>query len=1084
MNKYITLALLVVFSSCGEKKKNERQESKMFKLLSSAETGIDFINEVIETDEMNIETYEYIYNGNGVSVGDIDRDGLLDVFFSSNQGDCKLYRNLGEFQFEDITEQAGISTSNFCTGTVMADVNNDGFMDIYVCKDNPFFSDEERENYMFMNNGDGTFTESAEKMGINNNGFSSMASFFDMDNDGDLDLFVGNHPINFEDDIRKFSVHEINEARSTDRLFKNNGDETFTDVTEEAGVGSHSFALSIASTDFNRDGYTDLYVCNDYFGPDFCYINQGDGTFVESHKEYFKHTSTNAMGSDAADFNNDGLVDLTVLDMLPQDNYHRKLLTGPSNFDFYIIRLQEGYGHQNMKNTLQLNTGEKEFNEIACYSGTIATDWSWAPLFADYDNDGWKDLYVTNGYYRDVTNMDFVNYQANFLKKNNRNMTINELAEQLPNKRTANYAYKNEGNLKFSDVSRDWGLDEKTVSNGAAYADLNNDGKLDLIACNMNQQVSIYKNFGAGDNFIQLELEGSESNRMGLGSKATVFQGESIQYAELYTVRGYNSSVSPYLHFGLGSSDLIDSIRIDWPSGKTSVLLKPEINQKLIVKETDAIIRNGEYIENSNFLFSDVSAEVLGEITHVETGYVDFKREPLLPHMFSKRGPGLEVGDLNGDGLEDFFLSGTAKYPCQMYLQQKAGNFSLKQGPWLNLSQTEVVDVAFFDADNDGDLDLYLASGSNEFQNPNDPLYQDILYLNDGAANFLASDLLPKLNINTACVEVADIDGDNDLDLFIGGNVIAGQYPKHHPSYFLMNENGKFTINQAGWAKDLMNLGLVNKARFADINGDNKLDLLIAGEWMSIKALLNTGSGFENQSATLGLDGYVGWWNSVEAIDYDQDGDLDLFAGNIGLNAQYMATDDKPIVVDFGDLDGNGSFDAMVSQYYGDVLAPIYSKAEINAQMRYFMNTHYKFFEDYAVTNTSEILKKLPGTATRLSANHLESTLFENIDGKYVARSLPADAQFSPIYDFHYHSSTASVLAIGNSYDNKVELGWVDGLNGLYLELSDDGKLSHRRATGFYVPEVAKGIKPIMINGVQHYLVSVNHGELKLFKVL
>ena len=1082
MKRFIyLLTTALIFTACNQK--DTEETGRVFQLLSAEQTGIDFVNEVIETDEMNIGTYEYIYNGNGVSVGDINNDGLFDLFFTSNQGDCKLYLNKGDFKFKDITPASGIQTSGFCTGTVMADVNNDGLTDIYICRDNPFFADSLRANLLFINNGDMTFSEQGKSYGVNDKGYSSIANFFDADNDGDLDLFVGNHPIEFERDIRKFSIYELNDEQSTDRFYLNNGDGTFTDHTLASGMASHSFTLSTSASDFNQDGLTDLYVCNDYFGMDFCYINNGDGTFIESHKELFKHASTNAMGSDAADFNNDGLVDLVVLDMLPQHNYNRKLLSGPSNFDFYIIRLKNDYGHQNMKNTLQINSGEGQFNEIACFSGILATDWSWAPLFADYDNDGWKDLYVTNGYYRDVTNMDFVSYKANFLKKNNRNLTINELAEQLPNKRTANYAFKNNGDLTFSDVSADWGLDHETVSNGAAYVDLDNDGKLDLIACNMNQEVHIYKNNSEDKSYIDIKLNGDESNRQGLGAKVTVYSGEHLQFAENYTVRGYNSSVSPLMHFGLGDMTVVDSIKVIWPSRKVTLVKNPQVKQMITINESDAQYMH-TYEKEDATSFVEVSDEVLNGAEHIESGYVDYKREPLIPHMFSKRGPGVDVADVNGDGLEDFIMSGSFNSLPQLFIQNSSSSFDVKNGPWSDLSEIETVAAHFFDCDGDGDKDLYLACGSNEYSNPTDPRYQDQLYLNDGSGNYEQSEGLPAMAINSGCVSSGDFDGDGDLDLFVGGNVIAGQYPKFHRSYLLANDGGTFTDVTATWNSDLVNAGLINTAQFVDFDNNGKLDLLLAGEWMSPKLYVNNGNSLKDESSSLGLGEYVGWWNMAKAADYDGDGDLDIMAGNIGLNSQFMASKEKPLYVDYGDLDANGSLDAVVSQYYGDVLAPIYSKDEMSAQMRYFMNTHYKFYEDFSKATTSSFLELAKGDVTRQSATTLESMYFENTGNSFVAKALPAEAQFTPMFDFLpiSHNGETVILGVGNSYDNKVEFGWTAASNGLFLKYNQNGELYHSSGSGFYVPNVAKGIYPIKVGGEIHYLVSINHGKFKIFK--
>jgi hypothetical protein len=1087
---HILLLVLIFAFSCGKKNAEEKSVTKdtLFQKLEPSETGIDFTNVMIESDSVNVTTYQYIYNGSGVAVGDINNDGLQDLFFTSNQGDCKLYLNKGDFKFEDITKSAGIKTSHFCTGTVMADVNNDGFIDIYVSRSNPFFSDENRENLLFINQGDNTFVEMGKEYGVNDAGYTSNATFFDFDNDGDLDLFVGNHPIDFDSDIRKRSCYEEFTPLESDHLYENLGNGTFKKVTKHAGISSYAFCLGIAISDFDGDGRPDIYVANDYYGPDFLYINQGNGTFKERHQDFFKRTSTNAMGCDAADFNNDGLVDFMVVDMLPNDNYRRKLLSGPSNFDYYILRWNSGYGHQSMKNSLQMNRGNGKFSEIAAFSGVEATDWSWAPLFADFDNDGWKDIYLTNGYYRDVTNLDFVAYEANFLKQKNRGMTVKELADVLPNKKTRNYAFSNNKDWTFTDVSKEWGLDYETVSMGAAYVDLNNDGNLDLIACNMNHETHIYRNNSkAKNNFIQCEFKGKEVNKFGLGAKVIIHTSEGIQMAENFVTRGYNSSVAPIVHFGLGNQK-VEKLEVFWPNGKYQVLSNPNINEKIVLSEKNATENWPSKKEESIQYFVDKTSSIQSEIKHKESGFIDFKREPLLPRMFSKRGPDVAVADVNGDGLEDFFISGSSISAPELFIQQRNGQFLMQKGPWSENDGSEQTVVKFFDFNKDGYPDLYVGNGSNEYDDLNDIRYQDKLYINNNGTFSLAQNVLPDMRINTGAVAIGDINGDGFPDLFIGGNVKPGYYPLASRSYVLINENGKFRDATESLIPEMLNGPLINDAHWVDLNKNGTLELVVAGEWMPISIYQFDDNQWKNETDKFGLGKYLGWWKTLAFADLDNDGNLDIVAGNEGMNSQYRASPLKPIYIDYGDLDGNGSFEGMVSQYYLDVLAPIYSKEDLLSRMIAFMNKNYKYYETYARTNTSDLLTKTHKVDGRLEVNELRSKVFLQKNGKFNPKPLPNSVQISPLFNFYPmdvdNDGNMDLVVVGNSFDNKIELGWVDALNGSVLLGDGKGNFTEKENCGFFVPGNPKYIKKITIKNEPYLLVSNNNDQVQFFKIL
>ena len=1099
MKYIIGVALIgaIVFQACksdkkAKEKEQTQEEETLFQRMDPDSTGLNFVNTVVETDSASILTYEYIYNGSGVAVGDIDNDGFQDLFFTSNQGTSKLYRNLGHMKFEDITEKAGVSTTHWCSGVSMADVNNDGFDDIYVCRSSPMASNDDRRNLLFINNGDLTFTESGAEYGINDPGFSTTGVFFDMDNDGDLDLFLGNHGENIEFGIRDNHARKKEDEYTTDRMYENLGNGRFADITAKAGMESFAFCLGAVTTDFNDDGLMDLYVSNDYFFPDFLYINNGNGTFSEKLKDYMKHTATNSMGVDLGDVNNDGLIDLVALDMLPEDNYRRKTLQGPRNFDLYITRVNYGYGHQYMKNVLQLNSGQGQmFSEIANYAGIEATDWSWSPLLADYDNDGSKDLYITNGYMREVTDNDFMKYDANYRNQHQRGMTAAELARQLPEKRIPNYAYRNNGDLTFENVSKAWGLDESLISNGAAYVDLDNDGALDLITCNINDPVTLYRNKARDKNqnhYLKVVLKPENTHKDAPGAKVYVTAGGRTQMVEFMRTRGYQSGSTPVLHFGLGDSEVADEVKVKWQNGKVSSMGDVKADQVLTMTDENAVSPTPE--EVSKKWFVDLTKNLGIDHMHSESGFIDFKAEPLIPHMMSKRGPGIAVGDVNGDELDDFVITGAVGSETVLYTQTSGGKF-IKQNnmPWSKDLGYEDLGVLFVDIDGDNDLDLFLIGGSNEYPDGS-KYYQDRLYLNNSTKSRVAFtesvDALPQAPEGTSVVAPADWDGDGDIDLFIGGGMKPSNYPLSSKSCLLRNDQGKFTNVTADICPRLIEPGIISMASFMDYNGDGNQDLIIAGKWSPIRIFENTGNSFVEKTNDLGLNNLTGWWNSILPGDFDNDGDLDFIAGNQGLNSQFRSSNSSPLRMYYGDFDKNGDLDAICTQFYGSIEAPIYAKSELAKQMSYFVNSRIKRHYEYASMDIRTFLAETMENKTGvLDAKELANVLLINNGNSFESRRLPVEAQLSQVFGMQTidlnDDGNLDVIAVGNAYDTKVELGWDDAINGLILLGDGKGGFTAADNKGFNTPFNAKALAVINVKGMPVFLVGNNHEKLQAF---
>jgi hypothetical protein len=1045
-------------------------QTKFVKILPK-ESKVTFINKIHESDSLHIFQYEYLYNGNGVGIGDFNNDGLPDLFISGNTVPNKLYLNRfnktqDKIAFEDISKKARIEgNGKWSTGVSVADINGDGLLDIYVCHSGFFKKLSDRNNELFLNqgikNGIPVFKEVAVEAGLNAIGsLSTQAAFFDYDKDGDLDMFLlnhSNHSVNPFLNTRE--IRSIPNPYFGNRLFENvsdNGKLSFVDVTKKAGIINNAlnFGLSVTVADINQDGWPDLYTTSDYTEVDCYYVNNRDGTFTESLKKSFGHVSKFSMGADINDFNNDGKPDIFTLDMLPEDNHRQKLLKGPDVYDQYHLLLDSGYYHQNMRNMLQLNRGvdtegNVKFSEVGQLAGVSNTDWSWAGLLADLDNDGWKDLFISNGYLRDFTNMDFLKYtvadeQMKEVAKGNLNFKTYDLVQKMPSNKLHNYLFRNrqaESDYSFEDVSSQWGLTGEGVSNAAAYADFDGDGDLDLVISHINEPVSIYRNHTVNKG-LTIRLTGSGKNTAAFGTKLWVYANGTKQYAELYPVRGYQSTVTADLHFGLGQSVKADSVKLVWPSGKTTFL--SNLSQQLLtLKESDANKPGLLTARPLPSLVQTINPESVGiDFVHQENEFVDFKVEVLLPYQLSKMGPAMVSGDVNGDGLEDLYFGGAANQFGVLYLQKRDGTFEgAAEQPWRRNAACEEVSAYFFDVDKDGDLDLYVVSGGNEFDNISKE-YQDHLYINSGEGKFTENlSALPKMWSPKQLVISADIDNDGDLDLFVGGRAVPGSFPHAARSYILRNDSQRtsiqFTDVTAAWNKGLLNPGMITGASFTDLNKDSKPDLMLVGDWMKIRAFKNSGSSLDEVISTE-LEETEGMWAAMVPVDLDNDGDLDYVLGNGGLNNQYKASPDKPLILYYDDFNKDGIVDPVTTYYIGDTSYPMFSRDEMLDQV-VSLKRKYISYASFADATMDDIFGKNAVTASpKLHCKKLSSIILENRgDFHFTIHELPRAAQFSRLsgiipLDINKDEKMDLILA-GNFSPFRVQLGPCDASMGNVL---------------------------------------------------
>ncbi|MBK8881555.1 MAG: VCBS repeat-containing protein [Bacteroidales bacterium] len=1068
----------------------------MFTSLSHTRTGIDFKNWVKESESFNVLDYGYLYNGAGVAVGDINNDGLEDIYFASNLTKNRLYINKGNFRFRDITDKAGVAgPGTWSTGVSMADINGDGFLDIYVCTSTDGRA-QYRKNLLYINNGNSTFTESAAKYGIDDAAYSTHSIFFDYDKDGDLDLFVINHALNAMA-VPKAELKKVEDPNYEHKLFKNTGDR-FVDVSKEAGMIQNimNFGLGVAVADFNNDKWPDIYVCNDYFEQDYLYINQHNGTFSDQLDKYFDHVSLSSMGTDAADINNDGFIDLLTLDMLPEDNYGQKLVAGPDNYDKVSILKNTGFYHQSTRNMLQLNNHGSYFTEIGQYAGIYSTNWSWTPLLYDFDNNGLKDLYISNGYGKNNTHMDFIKLTVEEVIKKRGGapmMSRMGLVEKIPPTKLKNYLFRNNGDLTFTNVTDTLGDEMPSLSNGTAYADFDNDGDMDLVANQVNDYALVYRNNSSENglnNFIKIRFEGSGMNKEGIGSRVQVFCKDKTYTQEFMPSRGYMSSGSHSLIFGIGNAAVIDSLQVIWPDMREQVITSVGANQTITLRNNEATEPGFKTIPVYNPLFVQLNEKSLLDFRHTENEYNDFSRQILLPHMLSTQGPHIAGGDVNNDGLEDFFFSGAKGNPGRLYFQKKNGSFELvSQTCFEEDRESEDIGALFFDADGDKDLDLYVVSGGNEFSQ-NSPDLQDRLYINKNGKFTKSSGRIPGMLTSGSCVKAADIDNDGDEDLFVGGRLTPMAYPLPPRSYILENDGkGNFADVTLKYNKSLLNPGMVTDALWTDFNGDGKADLIVTGEWMKIRFFRNDGAMLTEITEECGLKDSEGWWNTITAVDLDRDGDPDYVAGNLGLNSQLKASIKEPVTIYAKDFDNNGSVDALMCYYIQGTSYPFYGKDDLQDQMP-FIEKKYPTYESYTNQKITDIFSGPElSDAIVLKATVFQTSYLENLgNNRFRLSPLPREAQYSPVYaintgDYNKDGNTDILLA-GNFFGTRIKFGEYDANKGLVLTGNGKGVFTPLgdQQSGLNIRGEVRDIRSLKLSSGKSILVfAINNDSVKIY---
>ncbi|PQJ72386.1 VCBS repeat-containing protein [Polaribacter butkevichii] len=1088
---FTSILLFTIIVSCSLKEDNNTSV-KLFTKLSAKETDILFSNNLTETDSLNYFNYSSIYLGAGVSVGDINNDGLIDLFFTGNQVSNKLYLNKGNLQFEDITEKAAISgDKRWYTGTTMADVNNDGYLDIYCAVAG---KKGIKKNQLFINNKNNTFTEKAKEYNIDDAANSMQSTFFDYDNDGDLDLYIANYPIIHQSTSNMVYKNKMDNATlaESNKLFRNDG-KTFTDVTEQAGVKNYSLSLGISAADINNDGWQDIYVSNDYSTPDFFYINNKDGTFKEIVKEATSQTSFYGMGIDIADINNDGFLDIFQVDMESNNNRRQKANMASMNPQLFFETVLYGFHYQYMHNCLQLNSGLirdgiPEFSNISRLAGVSSTDWSWGPLFADFDNDGFKDLYITNGTRREVNNKDFFKKIGH---KEYDKYSLLEKNKMIPSEKINNFTFKNSGNLNFENVGKKWGLENKGFSNGAAYADLDNDGDLEIIVNNIDEEATIFKNNSSDNaNYLKIKLNGTSKNKFGLGTRVYAFTADKKQMQELTLTRGYQSSVAPEIHFGLHKTTIIDSLKIIWQDGNHQTLKDVKVNQLLTIKYADAKPNpNKKGINKKQRLFTAV--DNLLQPKHIENELNDFDKQVLLPHKMSTLGPALAVADVNNDGLDDYFMGGSFGNASQLFIQNK-GDFIKAEIPSIEKDKlSEDLGALFFDADSDGDKDLYVVSGGYEYAQ-NSSMLQDRLYVNDGKGNFEKALIsLPKLNSSGSKAYQLDYNNDGKQDVLVLGRQIPGKYPLPATSYLLKNNSTYSDIKFKNTSTTLFtNLGMATSAVITDFNNDSWQDIIIVGEWMNIRVFQNNKGTFTEVSEEMGLTkDTTGWWWSINQGDFDNDGDTDYILGNNGLNYKYKATQNETFDIFVNDFDKNNTDDIVLSYYNEGKQYPLRGRQCSSQQIPGIKNKFKNYNEFSQATLVDVYGKKNLENALHYQVKSFASIYLENKGDTFVVHKLPVEAQFSSIQKIlindYDHDGNLDALIAGNLHNSEVETPRNDASYGLFLKGKGNGTFVPFSVleSGFYTSGDVKEMSEITINNQRYIIIGKNNDAIQYLKI-
>lgn len=1116
----VLIALCVLFLCACSNNAEKKETPIRFTFLPSSETGIKFINTVTENDSVNILTNEYMYTGSGVGIADFNNDSLPDVFMGANQASCRLYLNKGSMAFEDITQKAGLESSFWASGISIVDINSDGFDDVYVCASgakNP----EQRKNRLYVNNGNLTFTEQAAAYGLADTGYSTQAVFFDYDKDGDLDMYLLNHLLYALNSNSIVEPEKSGHEGATDKLYRNEGKSNgkghpvFTDVSAAAGIKDFAYGLGMVVSDFNNDTWPDLYIANDYIANDMLLLNNKNGTFSNRIASAVRHQSYSSMGVDAGDVNNDGLQDLISLDMLPETNERKKMMYTFMNNDRYEIERRMGYEPTFMRNMLQVNNGirtvndttEPFFSELGQLAGISETDWSWSVLMADLDNDGWKDVHITNGFGRDMLDNDYVaafkdNTQlSQYKNQQDLHQAALKKLDENGSLELTNYCYRNNGDLTFTNVSSDAGINTVSLSNGAAYADLDNDGDLDLVVNNINKEAFVMRNEAnsrseSRHHYLTVQLKGDSLNPHAFGARVSAYAGGRIQTAEQNPVRGYLSAVDTRLHLGLGNAAKVDSLVVIWPNNKKQVLKDIAADQRIVLHQKDAAGENFTLPFTGNTLFEEVAVSRGIDFRHTETYFSDFNFQQLLPQKYSQLGPFISDGDVNGDGLTDFFVGGAYNQQGRFYLQQADGRFISKE---LSAGEKNEEDLGsvLFDADADKDLDLFVNSGGYEYE-AGSPYYMPRLYKNDGKGNFtLDAAAIPKIIYTSAqAVAAGDYDGDGDSDLFIGGRVSPSQYPLSPRSYILKNNGGSFSDATEEVCVPLQEPGMITTAVWTDFNGDKKQDLIITGEWMPVRFFRNEGSRLEEVTSATGLKNMSGQWRSLAVADVDKDGDVDVIAGNLGLNNKYKASHEAPIKLFAKDIDGNGSVDPVLCYYMMNKKGKreLYPAADRNmlAIQVPVIKKKFLYHADYATQTASSLFSaEEKEDMLELTCEETRSVWMENKGGgKFELRPLPPEAQWSPVNaivctDVNKDGHSDLLLA-GNEYQAEVMTGRYDASYGVFLK--GDGKGGFvpiaPASTGFIIDGDVKDMK-LVSTGTKERLViaGVNDGKVRVFRI-